>query len=81
MKKRNKDWEKDFGEKVLEIVNKWEECTSEGGIYWETCYWGDSEGKDPEKEIVKEVNKLLKDYLKLSKRGNESNTDRTKKLQ
>jgi len=49
--------------KVLEIVNKWGECTSEGGIYWEIGFWGDKRGKDPEKEIAKEVNKLLKDYV------------------
>ncbi len=61
--------------KVLEIVNKWGECTSEGGIYWEIGFWGDKRGKDPEKEIAKEVNKLLKDYV------GEGNTSGTKKLQ
>jgi len=73
-KNKTKTKEKDFGEKVLEIVNKWGECTSEGGIYWEIGFWGDKRGKDPEKEIAKEVNKLLKDYV------GEGNTSGTKKL-
>ena len=59
--------EKTFGEKVLDIVNYWGECTSESGIYWETRYktpiLGEKGGKDPEEEIVKEVNKLLEEYI------------------
>lgn len=55
--------EKTFGEKVLDIVNYWGECTSESGIYWEKGVWGEKKGKDPEEEIVKEVNKLLEEYI------------------
>ena len=55
--------EKTFGEKVLDIVNYWGECTSESGIYWEKGVWGEKKGKDPEGEIVKEVNKLLEEYI------------------
>ncbi len=55
--------EKTFGEKVLDIVNYWGECTSESGIYWKKGVWGEKKGKDPEGEIVKEVNKLLEEYI------------------
>lgn len=47
---------KELKERVKEIVNRWGQYTSEGGIYWENYY---PETSDPEEKMAKEIVDLI----------------------